>query len=81
MPEAFKFIKKEALAQVFSCEFWEIPKNTFYHRTPPVAASVDSLPIVKKITHWKKVIQSFATSHKVQNFNLFFYKSSSVKTN
>ena len=81
MPEAFKFIKKEALAQVFSCEFWEISKNTFYHRTPPVAASVDSLPIVKKITHWKKVIQSFGTSHKVQNFNLFFYKSSSVKTN
>ena len=24
------FIKKEALAQVFSCEFWEIFKNTFF---------------------------------------------------
>ena len=33
------FIKKEALAQVFSCEFCEISKNTFFYRTPPVAAS------------------------------------------
>ena len=31
------FIKKET--QVFSCEFCEISKNTFIHRTPPVAAS------------------------------------------
>ena len=34
------FIKKETLAQVFSCEFCEILKNTFLHRTPLVAASV-----------------------------------------
>ena len=27
------------LAQVFSCEFCEISKNTFSYRTPPVAAS------------------------------------------
>ena len=26
--------------QVFSCEFWEISKNSFSCRTPPVAASV-----------------------------------------
>ena len=32
-------IKKETLAQVFSCEFCEISKNTFSHRTPLVAAS------------------------------------------
>ena len=31
---------KETLAQVFSCEFLEISKNTFFYRTPPVAASV-----------------------------------------
>ena len=30
---------KEALAQVFSCEFCEISMNTFSYRTPPVAAS------------------------------------------
>ena len=33
------FIKKEALAQVFSCVFCEIFKNTFFYRTPPVDAS------------------------------------------
>ena len=38
-PEACNFIKKETLAQVFSCEFCEISKNTFFHRTPLVAAS------------------------------------------
>ena len=37
--EACNLIKKETLAQVFSCEFWEISKNTFFHRTPLVAAS------------------------------------------
>ena len=33
-------IKKETQAQVFSCEFCEISKNTFFYRTPLVAASV-----------------------------------------
>ena len=33
------FFKKETLAQVFSCEFCEIFKNTFFKRKPPVAAS------------------------------------------
>ena len=33
--EACNFIKKETLAQVFSCEFCEYSKNTFCHRTPP----------------------------------------------
>ena len=33
---ACNFIKKEALAQVFFCEFCEIFKNTFSYRTPPV---------------------------------------------
>ena len=28
-----------ALAQMFSCEFCNIFKNTFSYRTPPVAAS------------------------------------------
>ena len=35
---ACNFIKKETLAQVFSCEVCEISKNTFYYRTPLVAA-------------------------------------------
>ena len=40
MPEACNFIQKETLAQVLSCEFCEVSKNTFFYRTPPVAASV-----------------------------------------
>ena len=32
------FIKKETLAQVFSCEYREISKNTFFSKTPAVAA-------------------------------------------
>ena len=31
---------KETLAQVFSCEFYDMFKNTFSDRTPLVAASV-----------------------------------------
>ena len=33
-------LKKETLAQVFSCKFFEIFKNTFLYRTPLVAVSV-----------------------------------------
>ena len=40
--EACNFIKKETLAQVFSCEFCEISENTFFYRTPLVAASQNS---------------------------------------
>ena len=39
--QACKLIKREALAQVFSCEFCEISKNTFFHRTPLVVASAN----------------------------------------
>ena len=34
-------VKKESLAQVFSCEFCEIFNNTFFYRTPLVAVSDD----------------------------------------
>ena len=33
------FIKKETPTQLFSCEFCETVKNSFFHRTRPVAAS------------------------------------------
>ena len=33
--EGCNFLKKETLTQVFSCEFCEIFKNTFFYRTPP----------------------------------------------
>ena len=37
---ASNLIKKETLAQVFSCGFFEISQNSFFYRTPLVAASV-----------------------------------------
>ena len=36
-------IQKATLAQVFSCDFCEFFKNTFFHRAPTVAASVDTI--------------------------------------
>ena len=38
-PGPATLLRKKAMAQVFSCEFWEIYKNTFYYRTPLVAPS------------------------------------------
>ena len=43
--------KKETLAQVFSCKFCEISKNTLPYRTPLVAASVDSCHFSSLISH------------------------------
>ena len=50
------FIKKENLAQAFSCEFCKICRNDFSYRTPPVAASgyihdIRFLPIHALIIH------------------------------
>ena len=36
---ACRFVKKQTCAQVFSCGFCEISKNTCFARTPPVVAS------------------------------------------
>ena len=38
--ESCNFVKKEILAQLFSCGFCEISKSTFLYRTPLMAASV-----------------------------------------
>ena len=38
--DAWNFIKKDTLAQVFSCEFCKIFGSTSFNRTPPVAASL-----------------------------------------
>ena len=39
-PQTCSIIKNETLTQVFSYEFCEISKNTFFYRIPPVAAFV-----------------------------------------
>ena len=38
-PQACNFIKKESLAQVFFCEFYEISQNTFFAERLWVTAS------------------------------------------
>ena len=50
------FIKKETLAQVFSCEFYGISKNTFLNRATLVAASVCIRLIVLTLLQILKVI-------------------------
>ena len=40
---ACNFIKKETLAQIFSCEFCEISKKTFFYRTFPLAVSAEAM--------------------------------------
>ena len=43
------FNKIETLAQVFSCGFREISKNTIFHRTPLVAAGMILIDLQKAI--------------------------------
>ena len=45
-----QLIKEETLAQVFSYEFWEISKNTFFYRTPPVGVSEKTDFRISKVT-------------------------------
>ena len=64
-PQAYNVIKIETLAQVFFSEFCQISKNTFSHRTPPVAASATAysepcqkfkMELFAKIVHdWKSL--------------------------
>ena len=57
--DASNLIKKETLAQVFSCEFWEIAKGTSF-RTPTVTASImrfifeagETLPLKRKWSYF-----------------------------
>ena len=55
-PQACNFIKIETPTQVLSCDFWQIFKNSFFHRTPPVVASV-SYYVYVDIIFWKANIQ------------------------
>ena len=44
-PEACNFIKKETLVEVFSCEFCEIFKNTFFTEHPSTTTSCFTIMI------------------------------------
>ena len=67
-PWACNCIKKETLAQVFSCEFCEISKNTFSDRTNLVAAS--NFPKSFQIVFQQNV-----------HFNLVTWLSSAARSN
>ena len=49
VPKTFNFIKKETLAQVFSCEFCETSQSTFFYRTPVVAAFEINIKLIKNL--------------------------------
>ena len=56
------FIKKETLAQVFSCEFCAIFKNIVFHRTPPATASAASASLKSKMKLFVLVHRVIAVS-------------------
>ena len=62
--EGIKFqaiLLKKRLAQVFSCEFCEISKNTIFYRTLPVAVSV-----VRRNTKHKKMKTRESKKRKIE---------------
>ena len=48
VPKTWNFIKKETQVQVFSCEFYEISKNTFFTEHLWMSASANVLRINEK---------------------------------
>ena len=48
-------LKRETLAQVFFCEICKIFKNTFFYRTPPMAASASSMLLPCFCLHSRKI--------------------------
>ena len=56
LPKAWNNIKKDTMAQEFSCEFCEISKNSFSYRTPPVVFQNRALqfiiPVVSETATW-----------------------------
>ena len=60
-----------------SCEFWENFKNTYFYRTPSVAASVAAfVNITESLVIWQKVFEN--TGLKVCN-DLYWINIQSVK--
>ena len=78
-PEACNFFKKETLAQVFSCEFCVISKNTFFHGTPLEVVSerfIREYTFVKPIFLVKHIpdFDSLQLSQKTQFQNILTYQ-------
>ena len=79
--EVCNFIKKETLAQAFSCEFCDISKNTIFHRTPREAASANYVRPLKFFQlffiYWQ--LQSFMKTFVGYIFAIFYEKYVRVK--
>ena len=50
--QSHTFIKKETLSQVFSCEFCEISKSTFFTGQLVTTASKNNIENSKENQHW-----------------------------
>ena len=61
--EALQYYQKETPTLVFSCEVCEIFKDTFFYRTPPVAASGDNKSHTRLFTLIKQSFSSHSASH------------------
>ena len=80
-PEAWNFIQKESLAQVFSSDFCEIFKKTVFYRTTMVAASVSALFYLLLITNTKnKISLPIAKLPIVQKREITYQKLHSYST-
>ena len=74
------FIKKETLAQVFSCEFCKISKNTFFTEHLWATASITTRSSMSKVHRANShIIVSLQIFHKIYlfffSFFRFFYSS------
>ena len=59
--QSFFFNKVAGLGHIFPCEFCEIPKNTFFYRIPPVAASIFRLQLrIKSDTILRSIKNCYA---------------------
>ena len=59
-----------SLAQVFSCEFCEISKNTFFDRAPPVAVSSNNNSTTPKGSEESKLCYLSIEQFYQTNFDL-----------
>ena len=67
---ACNFIKKETLAQVFSCELREVSINTFSYKTPQVAASI----LTKSVEKWNELVIVSVSDHSLIKTEIFYDK-------
>ena len=67
------FIKKETLAQVFSCQFSEIFKIIFFCRTPPATASgTRSLSSLIQVSHSTNINSSPLSNEQLNIYFIYF---------